>query len=178
MWIPVLIAGLFGAWIAEAVHARGPSAEASARAGPSCTISVLLFEPAGVSGQIIDRTTGGRGFSHAAIDSCELGPRGEHLVIDCSPGRGVGRRPLAELGAGRPYVRVILPITAGAEVYGCARARIGQPFTSELVCSQLVWECLPASLRPPKPQGRPVAPNDLAAAWGARPGSPPIYLEV
>ena len=177
MWIPVLIAGLFGAALAESVLARGPSAEAMARAGPACSISVLLFEPADASGRLIDLTTGRRGFSHAAIDSCEIGARGEHLVIDCSPGRGVGRRPLAELGEGRPFVRVVLPLAAGAELYGCARARIGEPFSSRLVCSQLVWDCLPAALRPPKPAGRPVAPNDLAAAWGARPGSAAIFLE-
>ena len=48
-----------------------------------------------------------------------------------------------------------------------------------VVCSQLVFEGMPDSLRkkvPPWPSSRPVAPNDLARGFGAVPGGKDIVL--
>lgn len=75
-----------------------------------------------------------------------------------------------------------LPLCEGRELYGCVRGRVGQPYDTlgllvpktgpvgGVVCSQLVYECLPAGLRERVaawPKGRPVAPNDLARGFRA-----------
>lgn len=70
-------------------------------------------------------------------------------------GRCVATR--ADRGSSQPYDALGLVVPQTGPVGG-------------LVCSQFVYECLPASLRrrvPPWPARRPVAPNDLAQAFGA-----------
>ena len=148
---------------------------------PACGVSIVLFEVEGTESKLIDAATGGHGFSHVALDGCEADDQGRPLLIDCRPGLGVARVPLDDYG-NRGRVRVWLPRCEGRELYGCARGRVGQPYDAlglivpktgpvgGLVCSQLVYECLPAKLRqrvPPWPKSRPVAPNDLAQAFGA-----------
>lgn len=151
---------------------------------PSCGVSVLLFEPDD-SSRVIDEITGGYGFSHVALDGCEVDEQGRPLLIDCQPGIGVAR-VLADSYDGRGRARVWMPLCEGRELYGCVRGRVGQPYDllglvwpsegleSGLICSQLIYECLPQRLQalvPPWPRDRPVAPNDLARAFGARPGT-------
>ncbi len=158
---------------------------------PRCGVSIVLFEPEGPQSRIIDAATGGHGFSHVAIDGCEADELGRPLVIDCRPGTGVVRLPLANYD-GRARVRVWLPLCEGRELYGCVKGRLGLPYDAlglvvpksgpvgGFICSQLVYECLPASLRarvPAWPSGRPVAPNDIARALGATPGAGQINLE-
>ena len=157
---------------------------------PACGVSIVLFEVDGIEGKIIDAATGGHGFSHVALDGCEADEQGRSLLIDCQPGLGVARVPVARYG-GRRRVRVWLPLCEGRELYGCVRGRVGQPYdvlglvvpktgpVGGLVCSQLVYECLPAELRrrvPPWPKGRPVAPNDLARGLGATAGGSDVVL--
>lgn len=185
---------LMGACLAVAVLAigRGNGSEglpvASIR--PACGVSILFFEP-GESSQWIDQATGGHGFSHVAVDGCEADAEGRPLLIDCKPQLGVAR-VLGSTYDGRRRVRVWLPLCEGREFYGCIRGRVGTPYdlldlvapnkglAGGLVCSQLIYECLPQQLQarvPPWPRHRPVAPNDLARAFGARPGSQPIVLQ-
>lgn len=154
-----------------------------------CAVAVVLFVPDGQEGEIIDRATGRRGFSHAALDGCEVDEAGRHVLIDCQPGRGVHRR-VAETYGERPRVYCYLGREDGAEAYGCARARVGEPFDPVglvvprtgpgrgVVCSQLVADCLPARVRQriATTPGRPISPNDLARAFGAEPGGPDVEV--
>jgi hypothetical protein len=174
-----VLVGVCLAFVANASVGRRPGLT-TAKVRPGCAVSILLIrasqEP---SSQAIDAATGRRGFSHAAWDACES-VDGVPVGIDCRPGHGVHRRPLAEITAGRQYARVVLPLDAGREAYGCARARVGQPYDGialamrtgskrrGTICSELVWECLPESLRArvDMPRNRPVSPNDLARAFG------------
>lgn len=114
--------------------------------------------------------------------------------IDCRPGHGVHRRPLEDIISGRRHVRIVLPLAEGREAYGCARARLGESYDGlglfftagggrrrGTICSELVYECLPERLRRSiaVPPGRPVAPNDIAAAFGVRsPDSADVHLEA
>jgi hypothetical protein len=184
---------LLGAGLTVAVLAlgRGHGEGLSAAAiRPSCGVSIVLVEPDAVS-RIIDAATGGHGFSHVVVDGCEVDGEGRPLLIDCQPGLGVARVPESTY-AGRGRVRVWMPLCEGRELYGCVRALVGQPYdllglvmpkqglAGGLICSQLVYECLPRRLQalvPPWPRDRPVAPNDLARAFGARPGREPIVLQ-
>ncbi|MCH9685885.1 MAG: hypothetical protein K0V04_30910 [Deltaproteobacteria bacterium] len=190
----MLVGATLGAAVtlAALTWARGSGEGISvAHVRPRCGVSVVLFEPDGPESRIIDAATGGHGFSHVTIDGCEADERGRPLLIDCRPGLGVARLPAADYD-GRPRVRVWLPLCEGRELYGCAQGRIGQPYNAlevvmpnsgpvgGVICSQLVYECLPVSLRarvPRWPEGRPVAPNDIARGFGAKPGANDITLE-
>lgn len=147
---------------------------------PACGVSIVLFEADDAEGRLVDAATGGLGFSHVAVDGCEADEQGRPLLIDCRPGLGVARVLEAEYGE-RRRVRVWLPLCEGRELYGCVRGRVGQPYDTlglvvpktgpvgGVVCSQLVYECLPTALReqvPAWPKGRPVAPNDLGRGFG------------
>lgn len=143
-----------------------------------CRISVVFFAPTRLPNMIND-ASGGEGFSHVAIDACEVDDDGDHLLIDCQPGTGVHRRLESAYGD-RKRVRAWLSAAEGAELRGCARAKLGQPFdivglvvpegseSSGVICSGLVWSCLPLRLQKmvPVPDRRPVAPNDIARAFG------------
>lgn len=156
----------------------------------ACDVSILLVVAgSNPASKAIDALSGGRGYSHAALDGCELDDQGRPVGIDCRPGWGVVRRPLAEISEGRGVTRVHLPLAAGLELYGCVRGQIGQPFDGlgllrpagtdgGLVCSSLIYRCLPRSLqaRVRRPTGRPVAPNDLAGAFGASPGGADVWV--
>lgn len=122
-------------------------------------VAILFFEADLENPQqrTIDEATGGHGFSHVVIDAGEIDAETlEPLVIDCLPGRGVHRRPLSSYD-GRGRVRFELASAAGAEAYGHARGRVGQPFdtlglafgsdSASTYCSKLVWESLPQSYR-------------------------------
>jgi hypothetical protein len=173
------ILSLAAAMALVASRRRGPSIDAFARRS-ACRVSIVLLAPRRGDREslLIDRATGGHGFSHAVIDGCESDEIGRPVVIDCRLGSGVVRRPWVDY-EGRKASRVWLPTVDGAEAYGCARGRIGVPYDllglafpssgprSGLVCSQLVTECLPARLRAQiHPMRRVVAPNDIARAFG------------
>ncbi len=192
MWHGVVIGVCVAALAVASVGRKPPVAQASVR--PSCSVSVLLIERDRVPlSRAIDLASGGLGFSHAAWDACEeVG--GIPVGIDCRPGQGVHRRPLVDIVGSRRFVRVVLPLSEGREAYGCARARVGERYDGlaffvnaprarrrGTICSELVFDCLPESLRARVdfPAGRPVSPNDLARAFGVRGvDSPDVYLEV
>lgn len=147
----------------------------------SCGVSIILVAVDGdMVSRAIDAASGRRGWSHAALDGCEVDEDGTPVGLDCYPGRGVQRRPISEIVGGLPFARIHLPLSEGAELYGCVRGRVGAPFdvvglilgpaahSTGFVCSQLIYDCLPMRLRDlvPKPRRRHVAPNDLAAAFG------------
>lgn len=158
---------------------------------PACGVSIVLFEADDLESRIVDAATGGLGFSHVAVDGCEVDEQGRPLLIDCRPGLGVARVLEAEYEE-RRRVRVWLPLCEGRELYGCVRGRVGQPYDAlglvvpntgpvgGVVCSQLVYECLPASLQARVPiswyTGRSVAPNDLAKGFGATAGGDDIVV--
>lgn len=173
-----------------ALRGRGSPGVAAEGVRPACGVSILLWEPTSIEGRIIDAATGGVGFSHVALDACEVDAEGTSLVIDCRPALGVTRVPLRDYGD-RGVTRVWLPLVPGRELYGCIRGRVGLPYDAlgvvlpktgpvgGVVCSQLVFECMPPSLRkkvPPWPSSRPVAPNDLARGFGSVPGGKDIVL--
>lgn len=149
---------------------------------PACEVAIMLFGTDGTMVSMgIDATTGGLGFSHVCLRGCEVDDEGDALLIDCRPGRGVFRSRLAGY-EGRVRSQVILTGAVAAEMYGCAKGRVGADFTPEnnaegLLCSQLVESCLPRDLasrvagqqRYSGPGGLP-SPNQIAAAFGVRPG--------
>ncbi len=182
MLLPLIIGLALGGGMARVES--GPAAEDVV---PGCRVTIILLPAGDRSGKAIDALTGSRGWSHALVDACERTSDGRRLAIDCRPGRGVHRVDLST--AMRPgAARIEIPIWAAGEMYGCLRARVGMPWHpvgmvatggGYLVCSQFVYECLPRALRERVDQamqhngpmtGRPVAPNDLAVAFGARAG--------
>lgn len=181
-----------GATVAVLASLRGQGSPGAVVDGvrPACGVSIVLWEPDSIEGRIIDAATGAVGFSHVSLDACEVDPYGAPLVIECRPALGVTRISLHDYGQ-RKATRVWLPLTPGRELYGCVRGRVGLPYDAlglvlpktgpvgGVVCSQLVFECMPESLRkqiPPWPPSRPVAPNDLARGFGAVPGGQDIVL--
>lgn len=179
MWHGVVVGMCLAALAVSAVGRRAQVRHASVR--PACSVSILLLASDGITmSEAIDAASGGLGFSHAAWDACEE-VDGVPVGIDCRPGHGVHRRPLSEIVGTRRCVRVVLPMLEGREAYGCARSRVGESYDGlalfqaygsgrrrGTICSELVFECLPASLRArvPLPSARPIAPNDLASAFG------------
>lgn len=127
--------------------------------------------------QTIDRTSGGDGFSHAYLDVGHFYPDGRRLIVDYRPGLGV-HYAFDDVYAERPRARVELRGPIGEQVWGCVRARLGQPFNAAgamtgtctaATCSGVIWGCLPPELRRELVcSGRPIAPNDLARLFGAR----------
>lgn len=178
--------------VLSGIGRRAPGAAVTKKT-EGCQVSVLLIGTEGSPmAAAVDAATGGLGFGHVAWDACEH-VSGVPYGIDCRPGYGVHRRPLAEILDGASFVRVTLPLVAGREAYGCARSRVGEVydglayFTTTAagrrrgtICSEMVYDCLPESLRStiPVPTSRPLAPSDIARAWGIRgPGSPHVILD-
>jgi len=179
----MLAAGMLGfaaaLLVAVSVGKQHPVTDAQQR--PGCAVSILLIASDDLAlSSAIDSSSGGLGFSHAAWDACES-VEGVPVGIDCRPGYGVHRRALSEIVGGRRHVRVFLPLLEGKEAYGCARSRVGESYDGlaffvttgggrrrGTICSELIWECLPEAMRGlvPIPDGRPVAPNDIARAFG------------
>lgn len=183
--IPFLVGAVAGmAVVGASGRASSPTA---AQVRPQCGTSLVLFRPAGPVGRAIDRATRRRGFSHVAIDGCEVDGHGHRVLFDCAPTMGVHRRRLANY-RGRTRTRVWLPLAVGREVRGCARGMLGRPYSlSRLVglqdlgqiCSEFVMSCLPQPLssRIRLRYGETVSPNDLAHFFGAVPGGPDVAFE-
>lgn len=174
------ISGTFA--LSRALRRRERDAIDAVGTDPTCEVAIVLFAIDGtLASGGIDAMTGGLGFSHVCLQSCEVDDEGEALLIDCRPGRGVHRSRLAAYD-GRRRARVILTGPAAAEMYGCAKGRVGADFTPEnrsggLLCSQLVASCLPRDLasrvaaqRRYSGPGGLVSPNQIAAAFGAAVG--------
>ena len=143
-----------------------------------CTVGLLFFVPDTATGRAIDRTSGSLGFSHVAIDGCEVDSEGRRLLIDCQAGQGVTRNLVSDPSyVNRPHVRVELMGPKAFEFYGCARAKVGLDFDpslrSGLTCAQLVYECMPRTWQEAvdgwRQYGSPadlMSPNQIAAALG------------
>lgn len=181
--VAFLVGGLAGAAAVDSARRRNPSKEAAGYRA-RCQPSVLLVHTGSHPfSRIVNRASGRRGFSHIILDGCEIDESGRSLVIDVDRGKGVVRRPLLEATEGKPYVRVYLPLQVGAQLLGCARAQLGQPYSPRalvdtkhdgVTCASLVQRCLPEHLRVPSPRGRSVAPNDFARAWGISVNGPRV----
>lgn len=173
------IAGTFA--LSRSMRRKERNAIEAVGRDPTCEIAIVLFATDSPVGEVIDATTGNLGFSHCVLKGCEMDEQGRPLLIDCLPGRGV-HRAHASAYEGRRRSNVILTGAVAAEMYGCARGRVGADFTPEnngkgLLCSQLVASCLPRDLasrvaaqRRYSGPGGLVSPNQIAAAFGARPG--------
>ena len=139
-------------------------------------VAIVLYVTDDTEGGVIDRTTGGLGFSHACLDACEVDSLGRKLLIDARSEYGVTRRPRAEYGD-REYAEIVLSGEDAAHVYGCARAKVGRMIDlGTYVCSEFVVSCLPDDIakhvrnfRSSRGPGV-VSPNQIAAAFGATPG--------
>ena len=141
---------------------------------PTCAVSILLFAANDTVSNAIDQNSRGVGFSHAAVDGCEVTDDDVPLLIESRANRGVFRRPMSEYGS-RPYARIVLAGVEAAEFYGCVRAHVGHPYDPLYSnCAQLVYSCLPRNLqmrvdtaaRFRGPAGI-VSPNQIAQAFGA-----------
>lgn len=121
----------------------------------ACTVSLVLVgvDPTSTTSVLVDRLTGGDGFSHVYVDPCrELD--GEPRVIDYTVSRGV-HWASPDIYAERRRVRVPLDVVTGSELWGCVRARLGRPFRvgpmalandSVSTCVGLVVSCLPGRI--------------------------------
>mgnify|MGYP000017328156 CR=1 FL=1 len=146
--------------------------------------------------RVVDAQTGHRGFSHVVVDCGEFDPQGRHLVYDCFPREGVRRVSVSERygsSSGRPRarVRIVLPPDDGEYMRGAMAALLGAPYDvvaaiaprrrrRGLVCSRLVMRGLPEDLAqrvtPLQPR-HPIAPNDLARAFGVHgPNAPDVAV--
>lgn len=153
---------------------------------PAAPVAIVLVRSDGSAlSDTIDRITGGGGFSHAYLDVSHRLPDGASLIVDYQPGAGVHyARDDAYRQRGR--ARVELGRDLGNQLWGCVRARLGDPFDAAgaLVgratlgtCSGLLFGCLPPVLkRSLGANGRQVSPNDLARLFDARTGATVRYL--
>lgn len=176
----VALAGVAAA--SGAMRARPGPLLRAAGYRPQCTTSIVLYATHDVPSRVIDAGTGSLGFSHVAIDGCEVDAQGRDLIIDCTRVHGVRRRPVS-VYENRAQVRVELTGAPAWELYGCARAKLGLDFDpsgrSGYLCAQLVHACLPMGLRRRVESFRDyagpgvVSPNQIAAAFGIEgPNSP------
>lgn len=181
--IAFLVGGYVGVQAADRARKRNPS-QTTAGYRARCQPSVLFVHTGRHPfSKIVNFASGSRGFSHIVLDGCEIDEHGKSLVIDVDRGKGVIRRPLLKATDGKPYVRVYLPLDVGAQLLGCARSKLGEPYSPGAVfknnhhgttCANFLQRCLPEHLRIPEPRGRSVAPNDFARAWGISTGGPRV----
>jgi hypothetical protein len=123
---------------------------------------LLIFVPRNEISRIIDRVTGGYGYSHMAIDCGETDePTGRPVMVEATMGAGVAYGFQDEYGK-RAFVRLRLR-TIGVDVQkfcGCIRSRVGEKFDdieaislgildnpARQICSDLATGCLPEDLQ-------------------------------
>lgn len=159
-----------------------------------CEVAIYVWEtiPTELSSKASDIGGGSHGVSHTSIDICETDEKGQRLMIECLPGKGVIRSLLSKY-EGRRHAKIIVSGYQGAEMRGCVRAKVGTPFdklgilaglvdAEAMMCSTLAYYCLPVALRQivhgSKPSGAlgvVVSPAQLIKAFGAEVGGPPVY---
>lgn len=92
-----------------------------------CHCAILLFEASDELGRIIDRLTGGYGYSHVAIDCCEIEQEtGKRLMIEAT-GSGVERSYQDRYGD-RRVERIVLNIDNCDDFCNSVKAKIGQSY--------------------------------------------------
>lgn len=198
MIVPVaFVAGVLATCALVAYMSRTEHGEIAAGERPNCDgVAIMLWETidGDVESELADLGGGHLGISHASIDLCETDEDGHPLMIECYPGEGVIRSRRDRFGS-RRHATVILQGEDAAEVRGCIRAQIGRPFDplgllgglvnkEAMLCSTLVYRCLPKRLRDVVDEAKPegavgaaVSPAQLALAFGAVVGGEPVYVE-
>lgn len=123
--------------------------------------SLLLFAPRNAIGAVIDRMTGGYGYSHLAIDCGEVdAPSGKRVMIEATPALGVHNAFQDQYGE-RKFARIPLRKT-GIDVdrfCDCIRSKLGEKYSDEeiltlglvenpakQICSDLATVCLPKDM--------------------------------
>ena len=93
-----------------------------------CKCALIIFEADDTIGRIIDLVTGGYGYSHVAIDCCEIEEEtGKPLMIEATGSGGVERSYQDRYGD-RGSKRVELPIENCKEFCEKVKSKIGQPY--------------------------------------------------
>lgn len=144
-----------------------------------CQIAIMLVASDGTPvARAIDASTGGLGWTHCFIDPCRVDAEGQRMVLGYTVANGVHWATLEGYKSERKRARIELDARTGAEVWGCARARLGKPLrVSSLVlgvpsaatCVGLVVECLPFRMQQAlraRQVGPCISPNTLAAFFG------------
>lgn len=157
---------------------RLPAIRVEHEAVRECQIAIVLVAADSTAvARAIDGATGGLGWSHCFIDPCRV-DKGKRMVIGYTVANGVHWATLDGYKAERKRARIELDARTGAEVWGCARARLGKPLkVSSLVlgvpsaatCVGLVVECLPFRMQAnlsARKVGPCISPNTLAAFFG------------
>jgi hypothetical protein len=124
--------------------------------------ALLLFVPRNLKSRLIDDVTGGYGYSHVAIDCCEIDqPTGKRVMTE-STTQDVVHRSFQDRYGARPFVRIPLDGAGvgGASFRKCSNDKLGEPYDdkealtwgklddpAKQVCSDLAGDCLPERLR-------------------------------
>jgi len=123
--------------------------------------AILIFVPEDAVGRVIDSATGGYGYSHVAIDCCEVDQvTGKRVMIEATSA-GVHRSSQDRYG-NRRFARIPLS-SRGIDCKAfcdCVKSKIGQPYDTDeaiskganddpgkQICSGLAAICLPADVR-------------------------------
>ena len=123
---------------------------------------LLIFVPRNTISRVIDRMTGGYGYSHLAIDCGEIDqPTGRHVMIEATMSDVVHYAYQDEYGE-RPFVRIPLKKTGVnvGQFCECVRSRLGEKYgdmevltlgildnPARQICSDLATNCLPEEMR-------------------------------
>jgi hypothetical protein len=144
-----------------------------------CQVAIVLVgrDEESIVSRTIDDATGALGFSHLLLDPCRVDGAGERQFVDYTSGRGVHWTTL-EPYRHRRIVSIPLPEPLATEVWGCTRARLGQPMNVQALalgieqhasCVGLIVSCLPWSMQRElhkRRVGPCVSPNTIALAYG------------
>lgn len=174
-----LLAAITGALAAFDRVARAdplPPLDDSALLGACTSALVLVGVDRSRVSRAINAVTGRDGFSHVYVDPCRT-IDGKRLIVDYTVRRGVHWADPSTY-VGRRRVRIELDATTAGELWGCVRARFGQPLRvaplvfgrdSSATCIGLVVACLPSLLRANLEihrVGPCISPNTLARFFG------------
>jgi hypothetical protein len=124
--------------------------------------SLLIFVPRNTISTLLDKLTGGYGYSHLAIDCGEIDiPTGKRIMIESTPGLGVHNAFQDEYGE-REFIRIPLK-KVGVQIdefCDCIRSKLGEPYDNgealsfglitnpaKQICSDLATVCLPQEMR-------------------------------
>jgi hypothetical protein len=123
---------------------------------------LLIFVPRNTISRVIDRMTGGYGYSHLAIDCGEIDqPTSRHVMIEATMSDVVHYAYQDEYGE-RPFVRIPLKKTGVnvGQFCECVHSRLGEKYgdmevltlgildnPARQICSDLATNCLPEEMR-------------------------------
>ena len=124
---------------------------------PACTVAMVLFAPDDtVSSHAVNAYSGAGGFSHVALDGCEVGHDGEPVLLDCRPSYGMHRRPWSEYSE-RPHAMVLFDgDTARADAL--RRRMVGKAIVRRDESGVVVARAKLADNGPPPKRSKPAKP--------------------